>query len=120
MLLFEKRVLPLTVSVNTINNKHLYYTCLFKPIDQSLFGDDDRTKCDTNRAISSFYLHQKDLNDYEFLDLFERMIKVGYKLVDMKAYRDVNSVTKFSAIWAKTHGEHSKQHQLKNIAFQLE
>lgn len=99
------RVLPLTVSVNTINNKHLYYACLYRPIEKSLFDDDDRTRCEANRAISSFYLFQKDLNDDEFLNLFERMIKLGYKLVDMKAYRDINSVTKFSAVWAKLHGK---------------
>lgn len=29
-----------TVNVNTITNEHLYYTCLFKPVENSLFDGD--------------------------------------------------------------------------------
>lgn len=91
--------------MNAIANKHFYYTSLLKPIESSLFGNNREIIGDQSRLLTEFYRFYKDLEDFQFLDVFDRMVKLNYKLVDMKAYRDFNAVTKFAAIWAKIDGK---------------
>lgn len=97
----------MSVNVNTVTNRHLYYTCLFKPVERELFQVEDSqiTSENEHETTAPFYLFKKNLDDFQFLALFDHMIKLNYKLVDMKAYQDLNSMTKFSTIWARIDGK---------------
>lgn len=95
------RVVPMLFHVNTMENRHMYYTSVFKPVDRKLLGDEEIGDDPTS---TNLYCFRKDLNDFQFISLFETMKKHGWKLVDMKAYEDEKSMTKFSTIWANNDG----------------
>lgn len=100
------RICPLVVNVNTITNKHYYYTCLYKPIDIHIQNADKEYSVQhTNHLkVSEFYYCSKNLNDNELIELFESNSKNSWKLIDLKAYKDEKSITKFSAVWSSIKG----------------
>ena len=91
------------VNVNTINNKHYYFTTLYKPIDYFQLSDDDIETYQKNSddlKNTSLYIIKNNLNDTDLYKLWEDFSKKNWKIIDLKAYKDENLITKFSAIWS--------------------
>jgi hypothetical protein len=94
------RINPLVVNVNTLTNKHFYYTCLYKPILNYKQDEDiNLAQHSENLKQSPLYFCAKNLNDNDLMTLLESKSKNNWKLIDLKAYKDVNSITKFSVIF---------------------
>ena len=95
------RICPLVVNVNTLTNKHYYYTCLYKPIETFNFDEKNyNAEHSDNLKQSTLYYCSKNLTDTELLKLFETNTKNNWKLIDLKAYKDEKSITKFSTVWS--------------------
>ncbi len=66
----------------------------YKPIDASDYNEKLSDLTET-----SLYYTRKNLSDLELMELFNSFSKNNWKLVDLKAYRDEKSLTKFAIIW---------------------
>lgn len=96
------RSTPLLVNVNTISNKHFYYTSLYMPYDNYKPLDaEDYNENLSDLKQTSLYYTRNNLNDLDILGVYDSFSKNSWKLIDLKAYRDVNCLTKFSMIWTK-------------------
>lgn len=94
------RICPLVVNVNTLTNKHYYYTCLYKSIEKFKYDSDTYFSEHTNHLKHSpLYYCAKNLTDAELVKLYETNTKNNWKLIDLKAYKDEKSITKFSTVW---------------------
>ena len=95
------RISPIVVNVNTVTNKHFYYTSLYKPISnyKPVDSQDYNERVSDLTSTSLFYIC-KNLSDLELLDLYEKYSKNAWKLVDLKAYKDEKCLTKFSTVWS--------------------
>lgn len=95
------RSTALLVNVNTMTNKHFYYTNLYMPYKnfQPADGIDYNDKASSLKETSLFSIC-KNLTDLELLKLYETNTKKSWKLVDLKAYKDEKSTTKFTTIWS--------------------
>ena len=92
---------PLLVNVNTMSNKHFYFTNLYMSYKKFQPQDD----LDYNDKLSdlkktSLYYTSKNLNDLELMEQYTQYSKSMWRLVDLNAYKDENSMTKFSTIWS--------------------
>ena len=109
------RIRPLVYNVNTIYNKHLYYTSLYKPVDsyriaetdachafsnhQLSHRDDGTNRIDDDMSTSQFSVRM-GLNDLELVDLYNHnKSNTNLKLCDLKAYKDEKQITRFLTIW---------------------
>lgn len=94
------RQCPIVVNVNTLTNKHFYYTSLYTPIENYTYDDNSWSNHTNHLKQSNLYQCIKNLNDSELVKLFEKNSQNGLKMVDLKAYKDEKSFTKFSTIWS--------------------
>ena len=70
------------------------------PIENYKQDDNSWLEHTNSTKQSNLYHFAKNLNDTELLKLFETNSKNGLKLIDLKAYKDEKSITKFSSIWS--------------------
>lgn len=84
------------------SNKHFYYTTLYKAIDKSYYLDEEGSYSSeflNNGETTSFYSIHKKLSDSELIRLHEEFTSNGWRLIDLKAYKNELDITCFSAIW---------------------
>ena len=96
------KISQLLLNVNTLTNKHFYYTALYKPIQYSKLIQEENVnyaKLDKDLKTTSFYCVKNNLSDSDFYELWEDFVTKSWKLIDIKAYKDEHNITKFSAIW---------------------
>lgn len=96
------RLTRVLMNVNTINNKHYYYSTLYKPVNIIQKSCYDRKKTydeDEFLIMDKIYQVRKNLTDQELVKTYEEFNKQNWRLIDLKALKDENSVTKFSTIW---------------------
>lgn len=99
------RITPVLMNVNSVSNKHFYFTSLYKPID--LFKNKEENienEKNTDAFMSSYYCVRKEMTDNELFETHEDFVRIRWKLIDLKAYKDKNLVTKFVAIWTVLDG----------------
>jgi hypothetical protein len=97
------RISPVVLNVNTLSNKHFYYTTLFKPVEyykHDVMMDDLNHGLDFDFSTSSMYSFRKNLDDFQLLKIYEEFYQNGWKLCDLKAYKNKDNVVKFSAVWS--------------------
>ena len=68
----------------------------YKPLDALDYNE----KLSDLKETSIFYT-RKNLTDLALLDNYANLSRNSWKLVDLKAYKDENSMTKFEMIWSK-------------------
>ncbi|CAF0947594.1 unnamed protein product [Brachionus calyciflorus] len=99
------RINRVLIDVNTINNKHFYYTLLLKPVNliQKLCYDKRVSQTyDEDKEVllmDKIYQIRNNLNDDELMKCYEDFSRMNWRLVDIKALKDENFVSKFSTIW---------------------
>ncbi len=82
--------------------KHFYYTTLYKAIDKRYYIDEEgsySTELLNNGETTNFYSIHKKLNDSQLIRLHEEFKSNGWRLIDLKAYKNELDITCFSAIW---------------------
>lgn len=67
----------------------------YKPID-----DYDYNEKQSDLKETSLFFIRKNLVDLEILEIYDKHSKNNWKLIDLKAYKDEKSLTKFSMIWS--------------------
>ena len=96
------KISQILLNVNTLTNKHFYYTALYKPIQYTKSSQDeqqDYEMLDKSLKTTAFYSARNDLSDTEFYDICADFSSKNWKLIDLKTYKDDKNITKFSAIW---------------------
>jgi hypothetical protein len=93
------RVSPLLMHVNTATNKHMYFTTLYRPIENFKMA---REECsfDQDFAITPTFTFRKNLDDTELIELHKEFNRNHWRLVDLKAYKNEAGVSKFAVIWS--------------------
>ena len=97
------RVTPLLLNVNTVTNKHFYYTSLYKTIDYFKLSDDECSH-EADFSITPSFCFRKNLDDTELHELYQEFNRNNWKLVDLKAYKTETGVSKFAAVWTIVDG----------------
>jgi len=90
------------INVNTLNNKHFYFTAVYRPISYLKSTQEEQReyeKQDNNLKTTALYSVKNNLSDTEFYELWNDFTSKNWKLIDLKAYKDEKNITKFSAIW---------------------
>lgn len=91
------KLIPLVMNVNTITNKHYYYSIIYKPIQRPESCDEILYASEFIHASTNYYV-RRGMTDNEFLEIYDLYTSKGWKLIDLKAYKDEKGVTKFSTI----------------------
>lgn len=95
------RSTSLLVNVNTASNRHYYFTSIYMPYENFKPIDDfDFNEKRSDLKKTSLFSTSKNLNDLELISMYEEYTQSSWKLVDLKAYKDEKSLTKFSTIWS--------------------
>jgi hypothetical protein len=92
------------LNVNTLNNRHFYFTALYKPIPYLKSCQEEQHEyenLDKNLKTTGLFSAKNNLSDTEFYDLWFDFTSKNWKLIDLKAYKDEKNITKFSAIWTQ-------------------
>lgn len=90
------------MNVNVINNVHFYHSVLLKPINLDEKSCFERKKIyDDNDSIivENVYQVRENLTDQSLIQAYENLNRLGWRMIDLKAYKDKNSDIRFSAIW---------------------
>jgi hypothetical protein len=93
------KLTPLILNLNTAKNKHYYYTIIYKPISRPENQSSiENSNFEDLLFTSSNYYARHGMTDNELLEVYNLYTSKGWKLVDLKAYKDEKDVTKFSTI----------------------
>lgn len=98
------RSCPVLMNVNTVTNKHLYFTTIYKPIDFMKIEVDD-FHADNEECSTPLFSVRRNMTQEQLLNWYKKFNRNDWRLIDLKAYKEPKTEeTRFAAIWTREEG----------------